>query len=154
MTLEEFKKWVGESLDFAEMVQDYRDKLPQADREQFEGLSFAVWNCLESIPYMLESGELTYQPKEDELVRNDLETEYTNARVKQLKGLSRYKLAKIVAKYELELLDYAERLLADEPIPMDSTTAHGTLELLGEGVLKLLKELDTAKEYKGLHDYT
>ncbi|MGT2964568.1 hypothetical protein [Streptococcus acidominimus] len=32
--------------------------------------------------------------------------------------------------------------------------AHGTLELLGEGVLKLLKELDTAKEYKGLHDYT
>lgn len=52
------------------------------------------------------------------------------------------------------MLDYTERLLADEPIPLNSTTAEGTLELLDNGVLELLKELDVAKEYKGLHDYT
>lgn len=154
MTLQEFKKWVDETIDFAEMVQDYRDKLPEADREQFEGLSFAVWNCLESIPYMLESGELTYKPMENQDMNNDIEKSYINARAKQLKGLSRYKLAKIVAKYELELLDYAERLLADDPIHLNSTTAEGTLGILGNGALELLKELDTAREYKGLHDYT
>lgn len=86
MTLAEFKKWLEETLDFAEMVQDYRDKLPQAERERFEGLSFAVWNCLESIPYMLESGELTYQPMEHQEGSSNLEMDYVNARVKQLKA--------------------------------------------------------------------
>ncbi|WP_230082343.1 MULTISPECIES: hypothetical protein [Streptococcus] len=156
MTLTEFKKWLDETIELAEMVQDYRDKLPQADRERFEGLSFAVWNCLESIPYMLDKGELLYQPKETESQEadNDIEARYINARVKQLKEKSHDALADLIANYELELLDYAERLLADEPIPMDDVTAHGTLSLLDKGTLELLKELDTNKEYKGLHDYT
>lgn len=109
MTLAEFKKWVEETLDFAEMVQDYRDKLPQADREHFEGLSFAVWNCLECISSMLESGELIYKPMESQGMNNDIEKSYINARVKQLKDKSRDELAGLIANYELELLDYAER---------------------------------------------
>lgn len=153
MTLQEFKKWVDETIDFAEMVQDYRDKLPEEDREQFEGLSFSVWNCLESIPYMLESGELTYKPMENQGMNNNIEKSYINARVKQLKEKHHADLVELVANYELELLDYAERLLADDPIPLNSTTAEGTLGILDNGALELLKELDVAKEYKGLHDY-
>lgn len=60
-------------------------------------------------------------------------------------------LDKVVA-YELELLDYADRLLSDEPIPMDSETAHGTLDLIGTEGVELLKSLDEDDEYSGLAD--
>ena len=58
-----------------------------------------------------------------------------------------------IINYELELLDYADRLLSDTPITMDSMTAHGTLDLVGVDSVDLLKSLDNDKEYKGIAEY-
>lgn len=79
---------------------------------------------------------------------------YKCERITQLKESESFEsLANKVAEYELELLDYAERLLSDTPITMDSMTAHGTLELVGADSVNLLKSLDNDKEYKGIADY-
>ena len=51
-------------------------------------------------------------------------------------------------------MDYAERLLSDNPIPMDFMTAEGTLELLGNESVSLLQQLDIEGEYRGLADYS
>ncbi|VOO34263.1 phage protein [Streptococcus pneumoniae] len=59
-----------------------------------------------------------------------------------------------VTDYELELLDYAECLLSDKSIPMDSMTAFGTLEMLGNESINLLQKLDVEGEYKDLADYS
>lgn len=83
----------------------------------------------------------------------DIETQYIDARTKQLADKSNAELIKMVACFELELLDYADRVLSDEPIPMDSETAHGTLELIGKEAVDLLKGLDAEKEYDGVADY-
>lgn len=55
---------------------------------------------------------------------------YKRERVLQLKESEDFEsLLNKVTDYELELLDYADRLLSDKPIPMDSMTAFGTLEM-------------------------
>ena len=59
-----------------------------------------------------------------------------------------------VTDYELELLDYADRLLSDKPISMDFMTAEGTLELLGNESVSLLQQLNTECEYRELADYS
>lgn len=84
----------------------------------------------------------------------DIEKQYRLERVEQLKQSEDFDslLNKVVA-YELELLDYAERLLSDEPIPMDFMTAYGTLDLIGTEGVELLKSLDEDDEYSGLADY-
>lgn len=89
-------------------------------------------------------------PEEIEIV----EHQYRLERVEQLKQSETFDslLEKVVA-YELELLDYAERLLSDDPIPMDFMTAHGTLELVGAEGVELLKSLDEDDKYSGLADY-
>ncbi|QQC49950.1 hypothetical protein [Streptococcus dysgalactiae] len=83
-----------------------------------------------------------------------VESKYKLERVEQLKQLEGFDslLDKVVA-YELELMDYAERLLSDNPIPMDFMTAYGTLELVGTEGIELLKSLDEDDEYSGLADY-
>ncbi|KXU13696.1 hypothetical protein SORDD17_01646 [Streptococcus oralis] len=58
-----------------------------------------------------------------------------------------------ITDYELELLDYADRLLSVKPISMDSMTAFGTLELVDAESVSLLQKLDTGGEYSGLADY-
>lgn len=79
---------------------------------------------------------------------------YKRERITQLRESEDFEsLANKVAEYELELLDYADRLLSDTPITMDSMTAHGTLDLLGADSVNLLKSLDTDKKYRGLADY-
>ncbi|MEG3304722.1 hypothetical protein [Streptococcus suis] len=84
----------------------------------------------------------------------DIEKQYRLEREEQLKQSEDFDslLNKVVA-YELELLDYAERLLSDEPIPMDFMTAYGTLDLIGTEGVELLKSLDENDEYSGLADY-
>lgn len=84
----------------------------------------------------------------------DIEKQYRLERVEQLKQSEDFDslLNKVVA-YELELLDYAERLLSDEPILMDFMTAYGTLDLIGTEGVELLKSLDEDDEYSGLADY-
>jgi hypothetical protein len=79
---------------------------------------------------------------------------YKRERIMQLKESEDFEsLANKVAEYELELLDYADRLLSDTPITMDSMTAYGTLDLVGSDSVKLLKLLDNDKEYRGLAEY-
>ncbi|MDS5167228.1 hypothetical protein RLM30_01600 [Streptococcus pneumoniae] len=91
------------------------------------------------------------QPVNDEA----FEERYKRERVLQLKESEDFEsLLNKVTDYELELLDYAERLLSDKPIPMDSMTAFGTLEMLGNESINLLQKLDVEGEYKGLADYS
>ena len=82
------------------------------------------------------------------------EERYKRERVTQLKEKENFEsLSNKIINYELELLDYADRLLSDTPITMDSMTAHGTLDLVGADSVYLLKSLDNDKEYKGIAEY-
>ena len=58
-----------------------------------------------------------------------------------------------VALYESELLDYAERLLSDEPLDADSVTAIGTLDMLDDEAIDLFKSVNIDNEYQGLEYY-
>ena len=78
---------------------------------------------------------------------------YHGMRVLQLQALDKDTLISDTIAYELELLDYADRLLSDEPLPLDDQHGFETIELLGDDVIKLVKELDTNKEFDGIHDY-
>ncbi|CYV71673.1 hypothetical protein HO702_08570 [Streptococcus suis] len=83
-----------------------------------------------------------------------LEQEYTSKRTEQLKQSETFdSLLKKVVAYELELLDYAERLLSDDPIPMDSETGYSTLDLIGAMGVGLLKSLDKDNKYISLWQY-
>ena len=91
------------------------------------------------------------QPEGDEA----FEERYKRERVLQLKESEDFdSFLNKVTDYELELLDYADRLLSDKPIPMDSMTAFGTLEMLGDESISLLQKLDVEGEYKGLAGYS
>ena len=78
---------------------------------------------------------------------------YHDMRVAQLQSLDKYTLINDIIAYELELLDYADRLLSDEPLPLDSQHGYETIELLGDEVIDLVKKLDTDKQFDGIHDY-
>lgn len=163
-------------------TKDYKSYIPKEEQEEYEAIAFSVFNCLESFLMMLEDGELHYQPKAieeeeeaDEMAQhkeltkevedNDSEArelvcygdiigKYVGKRVEQLKEEATFEeLADKVARYESELLDYAERLLSDEPLIADSETAMGTLEMLDNKAIDLFKSLDVANEYQGLEYY-
>lgn len=78
---------------------------------------------------------------------------YHDMRVSQLQALDKDTLISDIILYELELLDHADRLLSDEPLPLDDRHGFETIELLGDDVIKLVNELDTNKELDGIHDY-
>lgn len=78
---------------------------------------------------------------------------YHGMRVSQLQSLDKDTLISDIIAYELELLDYADRLLSDEPLPLDSQHGYETVELLGDEVIDLVKKLDTDKQFDGIHDY-
>lgn len=163
-------------------TKDYKSYLPKEKQEEYEVIAFSVFNCLESFLMMLEDGELHYQPKAieeeeeaDEMAQhkeltkevedNDSEArelvcygdiigKYVGKRVEQLKEEATFEeLVGKVARYESELLDYAERLLSDDPLIADSETAMGTLEMLDNKAIDLFKSLDVANEYQGLEYY-
>lgn len=183
MTLAELKTWVEETCELSELLQtkDYKSYLPKEKQEEFEAIAFSVFNCLESFLMMLEDNELHYQPKsiEEEEEENEMAQynelmkevensdneareiayddtihEYIDKRTEQLKEQATVEeLVDKVALYESELLDYAERLLSDEPLIADSETAIGTLEMLDNEAIDLFKSLDVANEYQGLEYY-
>lgn len=183
MTLAELKAWVEETCELSELLQtkDYKSYLPKEKQEEFEAIAFSVFNCLESFLMMLEDGELHYQPKpieeeeeenemaqdnelmkdvEDsdnearEIAYDDTIHEYIDKRTEQLKEQATFEeLVDKVALYESELLDYAERLLSDDPLMADSETAMGTLEMLDNEAIDLFKSIDVANEYQGLEYY-
>lgn len=184
MTLAELKAWVEETCELSTILQtkDYKSYLPEEKKEEFEAISFSVFNCLESFLMMLEDNELHYQPKpigegsdfdnqsnemaqyqelakevEDsdnearEIACDGTVGKYVNKRTEQLKEQATFEeLVDKVALYESELLDYAERLLSDEPLIADSETAIGTLEMLDNEAIDLFKSLDVANEYQAL----
>ena len=78
---------------------------------------------------------------------------YHGMRVSQLQELDKDTLINDIIAYELELLDDANRLLSDEPLPLDSQHGCETIELLGDEVIDLVKKLDTDKQFDGIHDY-
>lgn len=79
---------------------------------------------------------------------------YIDKRTKQLKEQATFEeLIDKVALCESELLDYAERLLSDDPLIADSQTALGTLEMLDDEAIDLFKSLDIDNEYQGLEYY-
>jgi hypothetical protein len=163
-------------------TKDYKSYIPKEEQEEYEAIAFSVFNCLESFLMMLEDNDLHYKPKAneeeeeaDEMAQhkeltkevedNDSEArdlvcygdiigKYVGKRVEQLKEEATFEeLADKVARYESELLDYAERLLSDEPLIADSETAMGTLEMLDNKAIDLFKSLDVANEYQGLEYY-
>ena len=54
---------------------------------------------------------------------------------------------------KVEEVDSLDDLLSDEPLPLDDQHCFETIELLGDVVIDLVKELDTNKELDGIHDY-
>ncbi|GEM_PF-727416 len=78
---------------------------------------------------------------------------YHGMRVSQLQELDKDTLINDIIAYELELLDHANRLLSDEPLPLDSQHGYETIELLGDEVIDLVKKLDTDKQFDRIHDY-
>ena len=79
---------------------------------------------------------------------------YIDKRIKQLKEQATFEeLADKLALCESELLDYAERLLSDDPLIADSQTALGTLEMLDDEAIDLFKSVDIDNEYQGLEYY-
>ncbi|QGG97839.1 hypothetical protein EA459_03780 [Streptococcus dysgalactiae subsp. dysgalactiae] len=78
---------------------------------------------------------------------------YHDMRVSQLQELDKDTLINDIVFYELELLDHADRLLSDEPLPLDSQHGYETVELLGDEVIDLVKKLDIDKQFDGIHDY-
>lgn len=180
MTLTELKTWVEETCELSELLQtkDYKSYLPKEKQEEYEAIAFSVFNCLESFLMMLEDNELHYQPKsieeENEMAQyNELMKEvedsdneareiaydgtvgkYVYKRTEQLKEQATFEeLVDKVALYESELLDYAERLLSDDPLIADSQTAIGTLEMLDDEAIDLFKSVDIDNEYQGLEYY-
>ena len=112
-------------------------------------------------PADMTDEELDDMDQENELIKevkmcndNQLFTkEYIAKRTTQLEDIDKTILIRDIIAYELELLDYADRLLSDKSIRMDSETAQGTIELMDDNVINLVKELDTEREYQGLHNY-
>ena len=89
-----------------------------------------------------------------EIAYDDTIHEYIDKRTEQLKEQATFEeLINKVALYESELLDYAERLLSDEPLNADSETAIGTLDMLDDEAIDLFKSVDVDNEYQGLEYY-
>ncbi|MED5864619.1 hypothetical protein VYH59_08670 [Streptococcus anginosus] len=89
-----------------------------------------------------------------EIAYDDTIHGYIDKRTEQLKEQATFEeLINKVALYESELLDYAERLLSDEPLNADSETAIRTLDMLDDEAIDLFKSVDIDNEYQGLEYY-
>ena len=89
-----------------------------------------------------------------EIAYDDTIHEYIDKRTEQLKEQATFEeLINKVARYESELLDYAERLLSDKPLNTDSETAIETLDILDDEAIDLFKSVDVDNEYQGLEYY-
>ena len=78
---------------------------------------------------------------------------YHGMRVSQLQELDKDTLINDIIAYELELLDHADRLLSGKSLPLDSQHGYEIIELLGDEVVDLVKQLDTNKELGGIRSY-
>lgn len=104
--------------------------------------------------YYNNPDELTGEDLDDYEQEQEIEQEYIRQRTEQLEQSETFEsLLKKVVRLELELIDYAERLLSDDSVPTDSEMAYMTLNLIGGKGVGLFKSLDEANEYSGLAYY-
>lgn len=101
----------------------------------------------------LESLERYYTMKTLSDTPKTFRLSYHDMRVSQLQALDKDILINDIIAYELELLDLADRLLSDESLPLDSKHGYEIIELLGDDVADLVKQLDTNKELGGIRGY-
>ena len=94
-----------------------------------------------------------YREHEAEYEPDTFRLSYHDMRVAQLQSLDKYTLINDIIAYELELLDYADRILSGEPLLLDDQHGYETVELLGNDVVNLVKKLDTNKELGGIRSY-
>ena len=94
-----------------------------------------------------------YREHEAEFEPKTFRLSYHDMRVSQLQALDKDILINDIIAYELELLDLADRLLSDESLPLDSQHGYEIIELLGDDVADLVKQLDTNKELDGIRSY-
>lgn len=100
------------------------------------------------------TGERIYEmTKRTSKIYDPTEGRFINKRLSQLSKLNKDELMELVARYEFELLDYIDRLLSDNPVPLDNDTAYFSLSEMEEGALLTLLSVDTEQEYDGLHQY-
>ena len=145
-----------------EEQQQTEDKPPKAMEELYNLLQQLGSAWREDNAYIVNEGqknERTVIPLPNvSTVANVLENhtihEYIDKRTEQLKEQATFEeLVDKVALYESELLDYAERLLSDDPLIADSETAIGTLDMLDDEAIDLFKSVDIDNEYQGLEYY-
>lgn len=94
-----------------------------------------------------------YREHEAEFEPKTFRLSYHDMRVSQLQSLDKDILINDIIAYELELLDHADRLLSDESLPLDIQHGYEIIELLGDDVADLVKQLDTNKELDGIRGY-
>ena len=141
-TYNELTTWVKDTRLQAEYLQE-RLPMPKGEAEKYTGIMQNIYNCLDCFVDILEFDEY-----------DDMIHEYKTKRAEQLKEQATIDdLIDKVTSYEVELIDYADRLLSDEPIATDSETAFRTLELLGGEAVALFKSVDVDKEHQGLEHY-
>ncbi|MCY7179250.1 hypothetical protein [Streptococcus gallolyticus] len=85
LTAKELQKWIKEEQSILEMIQDYENRLPEGEQEQFKALCFGVWNCLDNLDSMFDDNELKYYPKE---LRRRKKVEYYRRKRENSKGKS------------------------------------------------------------------
>ena len=82
---------------------------------------------------MAQYNELVKEVEDSDKGAREIAYEYIDKRTEQLKEQATFEeLINKVARYESELLDYAERLLSDEPLNANSETAIGTFDMLDD----------------------
>ena len=94
-----------------------------------------------------------YREHEAEFEPKTFRLSYHDMRVSQLQALDKDILINDIIAYELDLLDHADRLLSGKSLPLDSQHGYETIELLGDDVVDLVKQLDTNKELGGIRSY-
>ena len=94
-----------------------------------------------------------YSEHEAEYEPETFRLSYHDMRVSQLQLLDKDILINDIIAYELELLDHADRLLSDKSSLLDSQHGYEIIELLGDDVADLVKQLDTNKELDGIRGY-
>jgi len=94
-----------------------------------------------------------YREHEAEYEPDTFRLSYHDMRVSQLQSFDKDSLINDIIAYELELLDHADRLLSDKSSLLDSQHGYEIIELLGDDVADLVKQLDTNKELDGIRGY-
>lgn len=131
------------------IVVEYQDR--QKEQEQDMAKDWILINEKYKRPYWLneQTGERIYKmTKGKSKIYSPTEDRFINKRLSQLSELDKDELMELVARYEIELLGYVDRLLSDEDTPLDM--ASDSLSNMEEKAFPTLLSVTTDQEYNGL----